>query len=102
MNLKTGPGCAADLFPRAALDAMVAESGAPTHDDGHTHCYYAGLLLAALPHLITDDMVERAREPLHGHLRIDGGYNDGQIDYYERVLAERVLAAALEAETDAS
>jgi hypothetical protein len=59
--------CASDLFPQAALDAMVAESGTPRHDDGHTDCYYAGLLLAALPHLITGEMVERGLSAARVH-----------------------------------
>lgn len=46
--------CASERFPQAALNAMIRESGAPQHDDGHTDCYYAGLLLAAL-RAIADD-----------------------------------------------
>jgi hypothetical protein len=60
--------CAADRFPQAALDAMVRMSARPVHDDGHTDCYYAGLLIAALPHLVTDEMVERGAAAIHsGH-----------------------------------
>lgn len=50
--------CISDLFPQAAITAMVHESGAPRYDDGHTDCYYAGLLLAALPHLTPEVIAE--------------------------------------------
>jgi hypothetical protein len=51
--------CISDRFPRAALDAMIHAARSPGHDDGHTDCYYAGLLAAALPHLLTEGMVAR-------------------------------------------
>lgn len=54
------PSCIADRFPRAAIDAMMQEAARPVHDDGHTDCYYAGLLAAALPHLVTEETVEDA------------------------------------------
>lgn len=57
--------CASERVPRAAIDAMVRESGAPRHDDGHTDCYYAGLLLAALPHLATDGIAEHVSRRLN-------------------------------------
>jgi hypothetical protein len=46
-----GKGCAADLVPQAAIDAAVLAASKPVHDDGHTDCFYAGILLAAWPHL---------------------------------------------------
>jgi hypothetical protein len=38
--------------PAPAVDAMADAGANPVFDDGHTDCYYAGLLRAALPHLI--------------------------------------------------
>src|SRR3954466_9461315 len=49
-----GKGCAAELVPQAAIDAAVLAASKPVHDDGHTDCFYAGILLAAWPHLQRD------------------------------------------------
>jgi hypothetical protein len=46
-----GKSCAAELVPQAAIDAAVLAASKPVHDDGHTDCFYAGILLAAWPHL---------------------------------------------------
>jgi hypothetical protein len=40
--------CIAERYPPEVITAMVAMSARPVHDDGHTDCYYAGLLDAAL------------------------------------------------------
>lgn len=52
-------GCAVHDFPQVAIDAMVAAAAKPAHDDGHTDCYYAGLLVAAWPHV--NDALMRLR-----------------------------------------
>lgn len=43
--------CVSALVPQAAIDAAVLAGSKPVHDDGHTDCFYAGILLAAWPHL---------------------------------------------------
>ncbi|PTL55736.1 hypothetical protein [Paraconexibacter algicola] len=40
--------CKADRFPPQVIDAMVRYAAEPVDDDGHTDCYYAGMLDAAL------------------------------------------------------
>lgn len=54
--------CAADRVPQRVIDAMIKEAARSTYDDGHTDCYYAGLLLVALDALLEDDeAMSRAR-----------------------------------------
>lgn len=47
--------CVADRVPQGAIDAAVRAAANPTHDDGHADCFYAGILLAAWPHLALAD-----------------------------------------------
>jgi hypothetical protein len=48
--------CAKDSLdpwvPAGAVEAMSTAGANPTFDDGHTDCYYAGILRAAIPHMI--------------------------------------------------
>ena len=39
-------------IPADAVEAMALAAATPVHDDGHTDCYYAGLLRAAIPALL--------------------------------------------------
>jgi hypothetical protein len=83
--------CISDRFPRAALDAMVHAARSPSHDDGHTDCYYAGLLAAALPHLVTDEMVERALDGWDVAEPISRSFD--RTDFDRQVMRSALLAA---------
>jgi hypothetical protein len=65
--------CVAALVPQAAIDAAVLAASKPIHDDGHTDCYYAGILLAAWPHLApVSPAVEEPERQMYKKKKPDG------------------------------
>lgn len=63
---------------------MIAAAAEPIHDDGHTDCYYAGLLIAALPYVSPETARlraenERYREAIKTALDTMAVANDEQM-----------------------